>query len=193
MKPTTVVLITGHPASGKTTLARYLSKKMGLPTICKDDIKEILYDTLGWSTVAWSNKLSIATWSLLYHQVEILLEAHIDHIVESNFDPKYANPHWQRLIQQFDLQLIQVRCESDPAILLERYRERIRLGKRHPGHVDGSDDRAFHKSVQEGSLDWIEVKSERISVNTTELAVEDYASVAKRILEVGSFSSFTRH
>jgi predicted kinase len=97
MKPITVVLITGHPASGKTTLARYLSKQMGLPTLCKDDIKEILYDTLGWSTVAWSNKLSIATWSLLYHQVEILLEAHIDHIVESNFDPKYANPHWQRL------------------------------------------------------------------------------------------------
>jgi uridine kinase len=72
MNPTTVILITGHPSAGKTTLARYLSKRLVLPTICKDDIKEILYDTLGWSTLEWSLQLSAAAWTLLYKHVEIL-------------------------------------------------------------------------------------------------------------------------
>src|SRR3954471_23887201 len=107
VSPTTVVLITGHPASGKTTLARYLAKELGLPTFCKDDIKEILYDTLGWSTEEWGYRLSIAAWTLLYRQVEILLESHTDHIVESNFDPIYANSLWQALKQRFDLNVIQ--------------------------------------------------------------------------------------
>jgi predicted kinase len=186
MRPTTVVLITGHPASGKTTLARFLAKELALPTLCKDDIKEILYDALGWSNKELWNQISAATWSLLYRQVDILLEAHIDCIVESNFDPRYANLRWQKLTQQFTLQLIQIRCECDPDILMMRYRERIQQGMRHPGHADQSDNPALHELVQRGPIGWIAVESERISVDTTHLAIEGYASIVKRIREIST-------
>lgn len=181
MHPTPVILITGHPASGKTTLARSLGKELGLLALCKDDIKEILYDTMGWSDRDIWNRLSVATWELLYHHVTLLLEAHVPHIVESNFNPKFANAHWQRLAQRFDLHLIQVRCEGDPDIQLERYRQRIRQGQRHPGHRDGSDDDTFHTLVYQGPLAWIDVESERLSVDTTQLSTADYGIVAAQL------------
>jgi predicted kinase len=181
MKPTIVVLITGHPATGKTTLAQYLAQELRLPLIAKDHIKEILLNTLGWSTLEWSRKLSVATWALLYQQVETLLRAGIGHIVESNFDPIYANTHWQKLVQHYPLQLIQVRCETDPETLLTRYRERINQGTRHPGHVDQSDDLAFYETVRQGPMNWIAVESARISVNTIELKEAGYVSVVENI------------
>jgi hypothetical protein len=146
-------------------------------------MKEVLFGTLGWSTVEWKRTLGVTAWALLYRQIEVLLEAHVAHIVEGNFDPKYANLHWRKLTERFDLQLIQVRCECDPLVLLERDRERIQQGKRHPGHIL-LDDPAFYEMVQKGPMDWIAVESERISVDTTLRSVEDYTSIAQRILEL---------
>ena len=40
-------VITGRPATGKTTLARRLAVDLRLPLIHKDGLKESLYDALG--------------------------------------------------------------------------------------------------------------------------------------------------
>ena len=42
------ILVTGIPASGKSTMARFLAEAFGLPVISKDRIKECLYDTMGF-------------------------------------------------------------------------------------------------------------------------------------------------
>jgi predicted kinase len=188
MRPTTIVLITGYPASGKTTLARYLAQELKLPPICKDDLKEVLYETLGWQPVDWSRKLGMVAWSLLYQQVEILLQAHIDLIAEGNFDPKYANPEWQKLTTRFDLKIVQVRCDCDADLLIERDRQRIEQGTRHPGHIR-DEDPAFYEMVKRGPIGWIDVESEKIVVNTDQLAIEEYAEVARKIREIGYFAS----
>ena len=164
---TTVILITGHPATGKTTLAHNLTQELGLPLICKDQIKESLVDSLGASTTEWSRRLSSATWALLYLQVENLVKANVSFIVESNFDPVYANDHWQRFKQTYDFQLIQIRCETEPQTLLHRYQQRIENGNRHTGHVDASNDKTFLASIQQ-HMDWVMVESEKVSFDTTD-------------------------
>jgi predicted kinase len=188
MRPTTIILITGHPATGKTTFARYLAKTLGLPTLCKDDFKEILYDTLGWSTVEWSKQLGAASMTLIYRYVEVLLEARTDHVVEANFDPKFANAQWQALKQRFNLQVIQVRCECDPATTIARYRARIADGTRHPGHRDGGDDFAFHELLRRGPIEWVDLAGERISLDTTAGGADGYKAVVQRITELGLFA-----
>ncbi|MCE7984015.1 MAG: ATP-binding protein [Caldilinea sp. CFX5] len=181
-KPTTVILITGHPATGKTTLAHYLAQELTLPLLWRDGLKEKLADTLGWSTEEWSLKLGAATWELLYHLVESLLRANISHIVESNFTPTYATPRWQQLMVRYPLRIIQVRCEADPLIVAQRHQARHEHGERHPIHRYDSNINAYAAYLQQqGPLDWIGVESERIEVDTGKLALGDYSIVSTQI------------
>ncbi len=62
------ILITGIPAAGKSEMARFLGRELGLPVLSKDRIKELLYDTVGfqsepkrygWARPAWK---SCMTW-----------------------------------------------------------------------------------------------------------------------------------
>lgn len=76
-----------------------------------------------------------------------------------------------------------MRCETDPEVLLMRYRARVKQGARHPGHIDHSDDLAFYEKVKQAPPGWIAIEGERISLNTTELIEEEYPIVANRIRE----------
>ncbi|MBN2501538.1 MAG: ATP-binding protein [Anaerolineales bacterium] len=181
MESILVVIVTGHPATGKTTLADQLAGELGLPLLAKDHIKETLLNTLGWSTDEWSRKLGVATWALLYRQVETLLQTGVAHIVEANFDPAYADTRWQELADRYPLQVVQVRCETAPETLLARYRARIQAGSRHPGHVDDAENAAFQSAIRQGPVGWVAVDGERISVDTTDLTLDDYAAVARQI------------
>ncbi len=124
-----------------------------------------------------ANKLSVASWTLLYQQIERLLAANVDQIVESNFEPRYANSQWQRLRQQYSFRLIQIRCETNAEVLLARYHERIANGTRHPGHIDRSDDAAFLAIIRKGPMSWIDIESIHLSVDTTIMPPESYSTI----------------
>ena len=180
--PTTVILITGHPATGKTTLAHYLAQALGLPLLYRDGLKEKLADTLGWADDEWSLKLGAATWELLYHLVETLLRAQVSHIVESNFTPQYATPRWQGLMAQYPLQMIQICCDAAPIITAQRHQARKERGERHPIHRHDNDVDAYAAYLQQqGPSGWIEVESTRLVLDTSEKAVTDYADIVTQI------------
>jgi predicted kinase len=131
-----VLIVSGPPCTGKTTLARRLAASFVLPLMTKDTIKESLFETLGVSDRAWSRRLGGASMELLYVYVESQIAAGQSCIVEGNFISAFGSPAFRRLQERYSFLPIQVNCVADPAVLAARFRERALSGERHPGHQD---------------------------------------------------------
>ena len=136
-----VLIVCGAPGTGKTTLARKLAPALRLPLIARDDLKESLFETLGWSTVEWSERLGGATYELVYLLIERLLAARCSLLVETPFDPDWANSRFQALRARQPFQPAQVdrlrMGQFDPVELGQRNRPLDLDGPVF--HIDTSD------------------------------------------------------
>lgn len=135
MQKLRLVIITGLPGTGKTTLARELAKRHALPLISKDAIKEPLMDVLG-SDAPGSRALSDMSFAIMFSLSKELLAHGASLILEGNFR---AGEHEAPLLAALPAQqanIIQVLCRMDEdqrrSILLGRSRD----GARHAGHRD---------------------------------------------------------
>lgn len=135
---TVLVVVTGPPASGKTTIARGLAKQLGVPYLSKDAFKERLYDVYGNDDEELAER---ASFSILLGVAADQLDAGIDVVVESNFDAESDVGPLLQLLDRGDRRLVQVHCGGDAAELADAFAERAASGERHPGHGDRPSDR----------------------------------------------------
>jgi predicted kinase len=177
--PPTLLIIHGLPASGKTTLAKWLAHKLGWPIIHKDDVKEILFETLGWSDRAWSRKLGVATIELLYHVVELQLMAGASFMVECNFKPELASPRMREILGKANARSVQVLCHADGRVRLQRFIER----QRHAGHADGEVTMGLAEAWAAEWLAPLVLGGPVIEVDTTDLGRVDYEAVLRQVNE----------
>ena len=182
--PRSVVVITGPPASGKTTLARELARRLQLPLLSKDLFKETLFDQLGWSDREWSRRLGIASMALLFRSADAVLEAGQSVLLESNF---YAATDTGALLQlgtDHGCQFIQVVCRASAATLEQRYRQRSLTGERHPGHTESELLDETVSRILTGRWDALDLPGPVITVNTdAEVDVSRVASCVRQAMD----------
>lgn len=130
-----IVIVTGPPGAEKTSLGRKLSERLKLPFISKDEVKEILFETLGWQDRLWSRRLGQASFEILFHILERQLAVGKSAVAETAFIPQYDNPRFQSFREEYSFEPIQILCTADDQVLFERFVKRIEAGERHPGHV----------------------------------------------------------
>jgi predicted kinase len=139
-----LVLVSGPPASGKTTIAGPLAAELGFSLLAKDRIKETLHDWLaqGEPDLAWSRRLGAASmevlWALAADAPAVVLEA--------NFWPD--DPRVRERLAALAARPVEVFCKCPAQEYRRRYAQRAT--SRHVVHVDSHrmqlPDEAFTRS-----------------------------------------------
>ena len=172
-----LVIITGLPCTGKTTLGKRIAQELGLPLVNKDGIKELLFDHLGWSDRTWSKKLGGASTELLYYFAETQLAVGRSLVIESNFDPAFATPRFLALKEKYPFTPCQIQCQTEGEVLFQRFKDRAESGERHAGHGDQFNYPEFRAVLLKGSLDHLAIGGQVIELDTTDFQQIDYGSL----------------
>ncbi len=176
-----LILVSGPPCSGKTTLARWLAQELALPLIAKDDIKESLFDHLGWSDRAWSKQLGRAAYPLIYYFVKTQLAVGRSLIVESNFDSAAATPAFLDLQRTCPFEPFQIQCYADGQVLYQRFKTRSESGARHPGHVDHLSYDEVRETLLKGKYPKLDIGGTLVEIDTTDFEQMNRADLLKAI------------
>jgi predicted kinase len=140
-----IVLVTGLPASGKTTLARQLAAELRLPLLSKDTVKEALFDVLGVGDREWALRLSEASLAVLW---SLAADSPAGAVVELWLDPKRDAGLAQDGMRRAGLRgAYEVRCLVPGDVAADRYAAR----QRHPGHL-GADEATLQRIRDSAAL-----------------------------------------
>ncbi len=176
------VVVSGPPASGKSTFAALLRERLRWPLISKDAIKEQLFDALGWRDREWSRSLSLASYAVMFSWAQELAAARMPFILEGNFRPGAHDGAFQSLTQM-GVRWIQVFCTAQRSVLVRRFVERAHRASRHPGHVDLQSIDEIEAELLHAPLQPIAIQSQLLQLETTQL---DSIRTAQLIEQISS-------
>ncbi len=126
MPPGTFVVVSGPPASGKTTLARTIAPALDRPLIAKDTIKQALMTVLPVPDIETSRIIGSASVAALLAVAAETSGA----VLESVWHRSRALADLRRLPGN----IVEVFCRCDRQTAQRRYA--LRAGTRNAGHFD---------------------------------------------------------
>lgn len=184
MRRPVIVLLYGKSATGKTVLARRLSKDLAMPHLGLDDIKEVLYDNglLAAADESFANEVAFAAAvdiarRCVRNGVSIVFDLHIKEDLTILRDAMAQHA-----------KLIAVKLVCSKSVRFKRYNQRIRSGSRHPDHCDVlkcPDD------VDGEYNDPFDQWPGRLIINTDNLGESEYRQLAAIIMDAASRNSLS--
>lgn len=174
-----LLIVNGHPATGKTTFARRLSEALGVPLYAKDDFKELLHDTFGAEDREASRRLGRAAYSLFQHSARTLLASEQSLVLESNFDVGGSGPWIKELEERHSPVTVQVFLYAQSDVIVRRYSERSE--QRHAAHFDDVAVEELRRRLRDPYKP-LDIRGVTLQFDTTDFGRFDTDDVVEQIM-----------
>ena len=158
----TLVVVSGPPGSGKTTLAHQIAQAVGCPAVCRDEIKEGMVHTAGEFTASSGDELTRRTLPVFFGVLHMLLRAGVTTVAEAAFQDRV----WRAALTALHgaAQIRIVHCTVPASVAFQRSLRRaagdpVRRAHADPGPGDAARSARRHHAFERVSVDapWIEV------------------------------------
>lgn len=153
MRPVLIV-VSGPPASGKTTLAHAVARAVPCPAICRDEIKEGLVHHGGYGPPTLGDAATRLATAAFFDVVDLLLRRGVTLVAEAAFQHKVWAPKLVALSEVATVRVI--RCVVDEAIRHDRRLQRAQ---------NEAQRRLFHADADAAQLDRIERGEVRLAAH----------------------------
>jgi predicted kinase len=142
----TLVIVSGIPGAGKTTLAVELGRVLSVPVLIKDVIKEGIARTEGAAATS-GGSIASRTYGSMFECAAVLLRAGCSIVIEATFERKRFSLDARPVVALARPRV--VRCAVAHDLAVERIAERANRAERfaHP-------DAAALDSMRSGAFDW---------------------------------------
>ena len=165
----TLVVVSGPPGSGKTTLAHEIARALPCPAICRDEIKEGMVHAQGQGFQGGhGDPLTQRTFPLFFEVVRVLIGSGVTVVAEAAFQAPRWRPELESLSELARLRII--RCNVAASVSFERAVRRA-AGNEHrlTAHGDSTLGMGIAKWEQAvGSFEHISVRAPSLDVDTTD-------------------------
>ena len=165
----TLVVVSGPPGSGKTSLAHALAQAIPCPAICRDEIKEGMVHAHGGDFQGGpGDPLTQRTLPVFFDVLRTLVEADVTVVAEAAFQDERWRAGLEPFAERAELRI--VRCRVSSAVSFERAGRRAAAGE-HRLRAHG--DSTIGKGIEEweegfGSFEHISIPAPAIDVDTTD-------------------------
>jgi len=129
------VLVNGIPASGKSTVARAISKARGWPLLTLDTVKEAFFAHLGTGDRAYNRTLGKGSYQAIFATIGDFPDG-MTVVVDAWFGFQPYDVLAAHLDRGGIGQAAEIWCHAPGNVLARRYRGRLK--KRHAGHLGAS-------------------------------------------------------
>ncbi|OGL94636.1 hypothetical protein A2348_03355 [Candidatus Uhrbacteria bacterium RIFOXYB12_FULL_58_10] len=173
-----LVIVGGSLATGKSTISSNIADRTGMVRISLDEIKEALFDVVGYRDRAWSKEIGRIAFSVFKDCIELHLRRGDSVIADATF-LWVDDVEWILVFaRQYEADLSLVWLTADPNVARTRFVERA-ITTRHPGHNDAIDaviaefdDRFFTKTFLP-----LPLGTRTLVVDTTSFDLVDHDSI----------------
>lgn len=159
----TLVVVSGPPGSGKTTLAHQIAPALGCPAICRDEIKEGMVHANPGFVPSPGDPLTMRTLTTFFEVVGLLIRSGVTVVAEAAFQDRLWRPGLEPLTDLATIRI--VHCLVDADVAHNRIARRSSENPRRAAHTDQLV--AERRIMSHDSFAQISLPVPTLQVNTT--------------------------